>query len=121
MIGIHTALTMRRLSAAPSCILAGLTAAAMMLSTPSLAQIQTTISPALPNISLGDTTKADDKTGAEATYCRPPQHRTDSRLPGPRVCMPVRKWNDLHAAGLDIGPDGVSTVPMQKNTDILSH
>jgi hypothetical protein len=48
-------------------------------------------------------------------------HRTDSRLPGPKVCMTIKKWNDLHAAGLDIAPDGFSTVPLERNTQLLSH
>jgi|SRR3954451_16724085 hypothetical protein len=94
----------------------------MLLPLPSWAQLHTTISPALPNLNTTESAQTGDKgaTG-EATYCRPPQHRTDSRLPGPQVCMTIRKWNDLHAAGLDIAPDGISTVAIQKNVDILSH
>ncbi len=65
---------------------------------------------------------ADDKSSTpEATYCRPPQRRTDSRLPGPEVCKTIREWNEIHAAGLDIAPDGVSKVPIQKAMDLLSH
>jgi hypothetical protein len=95
----------------------------MLLPLRSWAQLQTTISPALPDLNMGETKQAGDKsaTGGDASYCRPPQHRTDSRLPGPQVCMTIRKWNDLHAAGLDIAPDGTTVVPMQKNVDILSH
>jgi hypothetical protein len=92
---------------------------------PSWAQLQTTISPTLPNLNTGENEQTGDKTaaGPDATYCRPPQHRTDSRLPGPQVCMTIRKWNDLHANGLDVGPDGSTLVPIQKQNDvgILSH
>jgi hypothetical protein len=84
--------------------------------------LQTTISPALPSLN-GDAAKPDAKPAAsdDGTYCRPPMPRTDSRLPGPKVCMAIRKWNDLHAAGLDIAPDGVTQVPLQKNLQMLSH
>jgi len=53
-------------------------------------------------------------------YCRPPQHRTDSQLMGPRVCMTIDKWNALHAQGLEIGPDG-KTVSPEKHLGMLSH
>jgi hypothetical protein len=33
--------------------------------------------------------------------------------------MTVRKWNDLHAAGLDIGPDGTSVVPLTRDLRVL--
>ena len=95
----------------------------MLLSLPGWAQLQTSVSPTLPNLNTGETAQTGDKsaTDADATYCRPPQRRTDSRLPGPEVCMTNRKWNDLHAAGLDIAPDGSTVVPVQKNIDILRH
>lgn len=47
----------------------------------------------------------------DAIYCRPPQQRPDSRMMGPKVCMSVGKWNELHAKGLDVSADGQSTVP----------
>lgn len=85
----------------------------MSLSSPGWAQA--VITP--PTLNFGD-----DKGGTpEGTYCRPPQRRTDSRLPGPEVCKTIREWNALHAAGLDIAPDGISTVPIQKNMDMLAH
>jgi hypothetical protein len=95
----------------------------MLLSLPGWAQLQTSVSPTLPNLNMGETAQTVDKsaTGADATYCRPPQRRTDSRLPGPEVCMTISKWNDLHAGGLDIGPDGSTVVPIQKNVDVLRH
>lgn len=87
----------------------------MLLPPPGWAQTQTYTIPA-PNLNLGET-----ETATGGTYCRPPQPRTDSRLPGPQVCMTIRKWNDLHAAGLDIAPDGTTVVPIQKNLDMLNH
>jgi hypothetical protein len=95
----------------------------ILLPAPGWAQLQTTISPAMPNLNTGETAQTGDKgtASADATYCRPPQHRVDSRLPGPQVCMTIRKWNDFHAAGLDIAPDGISTVPIDKPINILSH
>jgi hypothetical protein len=81
------------------------------------AQVQTTIAqPSLPSLGT-DQKSADD---ADATYCRPPQHRTDSMLMGPKVCMTNRQWNDLRAQGFDIGPDG-SKVSVEKHVDMLSH
>jgi hypothetical protein len=82
----------------------------ILLPYPALAQVQTTVSAAPP--SLG----ADDP---DATYCRPPQHRTDSQLMGPKVCMTNREWADLRANGFEIGPDGVK-VWIKKNIDLLS-
>ena len=77
---------------------------------PALAQLHTTISPALP--SLGDVEK--DPNDPDATYCRPPQRQTDSRLLGPKVCMTNRKWDALHNQGLDISADGKNTVASEK-------
>jgi len=85
----------------------------MLLSLPGRAQLHTTISPALPNLNTGDAAQAGDKspTSAEAIYCRPPQDQTDSRLKGPKVCLTVGKWKELHAQGLDVSADGSSIVP----------
>jgi len=85
----------------------------MLLSLPGWAQLHTTISPALPNLNTGDAAQAGDKspTSAEATYCRPPQDQTDSRLKGPKVCLTVGKWKELRAQGLDVSADGRSIVP----------
>jgi hypothetical protein len=74
------------------------------------AQVQTTITPTLP--SLGTVDK--DPNDPDATYCRPPQAQTDSRLAGPTTCRTNRVWNELHAQGLDIGPDGQSVVASEK-------
>lgn len=71
---------------------------------------------ALPSMALaqaqtgGETGQATNASGDDTIYCRPPQQRTDSRMMGPKVCMTVRKWNDLHAKGLDVSADGQSTV-----------
>lgn len=72
----------------------------MLLSLPSLALAQSAPPPATP------------ASGDDAIYCRPPQQRTDSRMMGPKVCMTVGKWNELHAKGLDVSADGQNTVPM---------
>jgi hypothetical protein len=86
----------------------------MLLPLPVWAQTQTYTIPA-PHLNL------EDAETPEPTYCRPPQPRTDSRLAGPKVCMTVRKWNDLHASGRDIAADGISIVPLQKDLDLLKH
>jgi hypothetical protein len=78
----------------------------MLLSLPSLAlaQVQTG----------GDTGQAihAGASGDDAIYCRPPQPRTDSRLMGPKVCMPLGKWKELRAKGLDVSADGQSLQQM---------
>lgn len=86
------------------------------------AQVQTTIAqPSLPDLSGGgDTAARTPVNGSDAIYCRPPQHRTDSQLMGPKVCMTNKEWADLAANGFEIGPDGVK-VSMKKNVDILTH
>ncbi|HEY2009372.1 MAG TPA: hypothetical protein VGH23_10310 [Rhizomicrobium sp.] len=91
----------------------------MFLPLPALAQVQTTIAPpALP--SLDAQSNQGSATDPDATYCRPPQRRTDSALMGPRVCMTNKQWADLHASGFDIGPDGAK-VSMEKHVNMLSH
>lgn len=77
---------------------------------PALAQLHTTLDPSLP--SLGEVEK--DPHDPDATYCRPPQKQTDSRLLGPKVCMTNRQWDDLHKQGLDISADGRGTVASEK-------
>ena len=38
--------------------------------------------------------------------CRPPQNLPDSRLMGPKVCLPQEQWDQLKAKGLLLLPDG---------------
>ena len=91
----------------------------MLLPYPALAQVQTTIAPpTLPN--LDAQASQGSPSDPDAIYCRPPQHRTDSMLMGPRVCMTNKQWSDLHAGGFDIGPDG-SKVSVEKHVNMLSH
>jgi hypothetical protein len=42
----------------------------------------------------------------EELVCRPPQQLRDSRLPGPRVCLPKREWDRMAAQDLQLMPDG---------------
>ena len=86
--------------------------AAVLFLVPSLAlaQLQTTVTPTLPSLAEQD----KDPHDPDATYCRPPQRQSDSRLPGPRVCMTNRQWDKLHAQGLDISADGKGTVGSEK-------
>jgi hypothetical protein len=81
----------------------------LVLAAPALAQVQTTLTPATPALQVE---KSPDDP--DATYCRPPQRQSDSRLLGPKVCMTNRQWDALHAQGLDIGADGKSTVASEK-------
>lgn len=88
------------------------------------AQVQTTISPALPSLNgdEGRSTKEERTSDEGNVYCRPPQPLTDSRLMGPQVCMSIRKWNDLHAHDLDIDARG-QVKPRQglDNLKVLNH
>jgi hypothetical protein len=74
------------------------------------AQLQTTVVPTLPALPQME----KDPDDPDATYCRPPQSQTDSRLPGPKVCKTNRQWTALHAQGLDISADGKSIVESEK-------
>ena len=58
----------------------------------------------------------------DGIYCRPPQRLNDSRLMGPKVCMPIRRWNALHASGFDVDARG-TVKPAQGLEDFknLSH
>jgi hypothetical protein len=75
--------------------------AMMLLSLPSSApaQAQTSATPAA--------------SGDDAIYCRAPEQRTDSRMMGPRVCMPLGKWKELRSKGLDVSADGQSYQQIQ--------
>ena len=80
------------------------------LSSPALAQAPAnTVEPG--GIVAGD---------GNTVYCRPPQHRTDSQLMGPRVCKTIDQWNAIHAQGLEVGPDG-QTVSPDKHVGMMSH
>lgn len=59
----------------------------------------------------------EEETKSEI-YCRPPQAKTDSRLPGPKVCKPVTFWKRLHDQGLDISADGKAVVQSEKYRNI---
>ncbi len=84
--------------------------ALLLLSSPAFAQVQTTLQPAAPALPQVDKSPDDP----DATFCRPPQKQTDSRLLGPRVCMTNKQWDALHAQGMDISADGKSTVASEK-------
>ena len=67
---------------------------------------QTSLSVTLPSLPSDDKGQNGSTSGDGGIYCRPPQPLTDSRLMGPQVCMSVKKWNDLHAAGYDADARG---------------
>ena len=69
---------------------------------------QNSLSVTLPSLPSDDKGHTDSggTSGDDKVYCRPPQPLTDSRLMGPQVCMSIKKWNDLHAAGLDADARG---------------
>jgi hypothetical protein len=72
----------------------------------------------LPSLALAQAQTSATSTGAgasgdDAIYCRPPQQRTDSRMMGPKVCMPLGKWKELRAKGLDVSADGQSYQQIQ--------
>lgn len=49
----------------------------------------------------------DGQTGTtDAPVCRPPQRLPDSRLMGPRVCLPKLTWDRYKAQNLILMPDG---------------
>ena len=81
--------------------------ALMVLAAPAWAQLHMTVKPSLPSL------PGDEKTD-EKIYCRPPMPQTDSRLLGPKTCLPQREWDRLHAEGLDVGADGKSVVESEK-------
>jgi hypothetical protein len=62
----------------------------------------------------------DAAKGDEAIYCRPPEPRTDSRLWGPKVCLPVAKWKELRANGQDISADGHTIVQSRSDDPAFS-
>jgi hypothetical protein len=84
--------------------------ALMLAASPVQAQVHTTIDSSLPSL----TPEQKGPDDPDAIYCRPPQHQTDSRLLGPKVCMTNRKWDNLHAQGLDMSADGTGVVASEK-------
>lgn len=89
------------------------------LSLPCWAQSPTTTPPASPGVTTGGAAQAGDKgpDSGEAMYCRPAQETTGSRFKNPKVCLSVKRWQELHSQGLDMSADGKSIVPaVQGNT-----
>jgi hypothetical protein len=87
----------------------------MLLSLPSLALAQTQTGATPPNSTGGETAAHAGASGDEAIYCRPPEQLTDSRMKGPKVCMPLGKWKELRAKGLDVSADGRSYQQIQNS------
>ena len=85
-----------------------------MNSSKTLAYSLTMLFLSLPSLTLAQsaTPPATPASGDDAIYCRPPQQRTDSRMMGPKVCMPLGKWKELRAKGLDVSADGQSVQQM---------
>lgn len=54
----------------------------------------------------------------DPVICRPGQAQTESRLPGPKVCMPRSQWDDLKKQGLDMSADGRGTVASEKSRSL---
>jgi len=80
---------------------------ALCVAGPAFAQLQMTVKPSLPGLPT-------DEKDTEPVYCRPPLPQSDSRLLGPKTCLPQREWDRLHAEGLDVGADGKSVVASEK-------
>ena len=87
---------------------------AITMLSPATAQVTSIITPTLPSLGAVD----KDAKDPDAIYCRPPQDQTDSRLLGPKTCRTNRIWDELHAQGLDIGPDGKSVVASEKYRNV---
>ena len=79
-----------------------------------LAQLQTTVTPALPSLPSDSPSQSQVTQDTSPTVCRPPPRQSDSRLLGPKVCRTQQQWDELHAKGLDIGADGKSIVATEK-------
>ncbi|HEU0160976.1 MAG TPA: hypothetical protein VFQ69_01095 [Rhizomicrobium sp.] len=54
----------------------------------------------------------------DPVICRPGQAQTESRLPGPKVCMPKSQWDNLKKQGLDMSADGKGTVASEKSRSL---
>lgn len=54
----------------------------------------------------------------DTVICRPGQAQTESRLPGPKVCMPKSQWDGLKKQGLDMSADGKGTVASEKSRSL---
>jgi len=85
--------------------------AMICLSAPALAQsVIHTVIPLPPPLPEGE-------KPAEL-ICSTPAERTGSRIArSTKVCKTAREWNELHARGLDVGPDG-TVGPMRKSNDV---
>jgi len=51
-------------------------------------------------------TPTGETSTAEVPVCRLPQQLPQSRMMGPKVCMPQREWDQIAAQGLQLMPDG---------------
>jgi hypothetical protein len=60
-----------------------------------------------------------DTAKPDPLVCRPPQQLADSRLLGPRVCLPQQQWDQFKARGLVLQPDGRTLAPGYEETRLL--
>ncbi len=93
------------------CVLAGsvicLPAASALAQDPPVIRMVIPLPPPLP----------EEEKPAEL-ICSTPAVKTGSRInQGTKICKTAREWNDLHARGLDIGPDG-AMAPLRKSNDV---
>jgi beta-lactamase regulating signal transducer with metallopeptidase domain len=79
-----------------------------LLSAPSIETgISVIVIPALPDLTAQPPSQTSESAAvSDPTVCRPPQHLPDSRLLGPRICLPQSEWDQLKAKGLLLLPDG---------------
>ena len=83
------------------------------LTLPAAAQTRSD-SPVTTTLVVPALTLPGQQEDADKVVCRRPQELPGKRLYGPEVCKPQRQWDELHAQGLDIAPDGQSVVESEK-------
>jgi beta-lactamase regulating signal transducer with metallopeptidase domain len=74
----------------------------------------------MPQLALETRPETSQVTNKEEPVCRPPQNLPDSRLMGPRVCLPQEEWDQLKARGLLLLPDGRTVAGIHDGSRVTS-
>jgi hypothetical protein len=81
-----------------------------LLTAPSIEVTAPVIIVPAPQIATENSTPATEAGDKDVEVCRPPQRLPESRLLGPRICLPKSEWERIRQQGMVLLPDGRTMV-----------
>jgi hypothetical protein len=91
-----------------------------MLTAPSIEGDVAVIVVPMPQLAQETPPQASEAANSDVLVCRPPQTLPDSRLMGPKVCLPQQEWNWMKARGLQLMPDGRTLAGIHDGSQVMS-